>query len=704
MIAFVTGATGFLGRHLVQELAACHRHVRALVRNTAKAGVLPADVEPVRGCLEDESVLREALQGVDVVFHLGAAIGGSWEDHERVTVQGTRRLLELARECGVRRFVHVSSLAVYDKRGLAPGAPVDEDWRLVPDEPASGPYARGKVQAEAAANEARAAGLDVVIMRPGLIFGPDHIIFPHLGELFGSRRIAFGGRGLLLPMIDVDSVVDALVRMADSEPARNGTYHLVDVNDCTRAHWLAALRDVAGWEQPVQYVPVAPVVAACGLVAKLRRLPGLKKLPDVSAEKIRVRAVEACYDTTRLERDTGWRPRPDIRRGLRKHLGLAVPRQPVRIERVGLIGAGAIAPAHVEALRRLRGVQIVGILDKNLTAARSLAEVAGKTLGSPPLPAFDDAERFYREAQPQAVHVLTPPQTHAAVARDALERGMHVLLEKPAVTSLVQCDALLAAARIRGLTVGVDENYACDPLVQRAFSMIHTGVTGELVHVSVFMSYDLRRTRQLWTPSGSPAADGGGFWALKMPGGLLEDLLPHPLSVAVALAGTGLELVDHRVMSTGRTPFAFPDELRMHCVHGKTTVDVALSLNARPDDFLVTVHGTRATLRMDLNNMLLDAITPVPGPRAVGRGVRTVRSGSRNVLQTAGNFLRIATKRGLPPNSPANVIQAHYEALATGRELPAPLSRARTSIALIRAVWPLPVSLAASARVSSRGE
>ena len=679
MKAFVTGGTGFVGRTLVDELLSRHWQVRVLARNPARAAVLPRNVTVIRGGLEDERALLEGARGADVVFHLAAATSGAWETHAEATVAGTRRMLSAAHEAGVRRLVLASSIVVYDKRGKSADSVLGETSPLLPAAPGAGAYARGKLEAEMLVSQYAGrddATMEVVIVRPGLIYGADRLTFPHLGELVGQTRVAYGRPALLLPLVEVHSCADAIVRVATEPAAAGKTYNIVDACHVSRRDYLNALESITGHRQRAIYLPVGPVAAAGAATATLLRLAGSKRASDVSAKKIRSRAVEVRYDTGALQRDTGWRPLRELGQGLARS-GLAVSRGPVRdIARAGIVGAGAIARIHLAALRRVPGIRVAGILDIDHAAARALAAEAGD------VPAFDSADRFYEEARPQLVHVLTPPHTHAAVAREALRHNAHVLLEKPATTSTEECDALLAAADAAKLTVGVDETLAWDPLIQRARAALIYGILGELLHVEVFMGCDLNRGGRL-----DPILRDSEAWERRLPGGPLEDLLPHPLSVVRALCGT-LALQHSQSMVTGRLPGDFPDELRLSLGNARVTARVGLSLSARPDECLVTVYGTRAMLRIDVQNMLFDCLTPVPGPRSVARGLRVVRSAMRMLGQTGRNGLFIAIGRTLPPASPIHLIRAHYAALGRGESPPAPLRRARADIAIARSVWP----------------
>src|SRR5690349_12961017 len=119
MFALVTGASGFLGGHLVERLCAAGHRVRALVRTPAKAQFLAATMaEIAAGDLTAPASLASALDGVDTVFHSAAMVSnwGRWNDFQAVTVQGTENVLDAAERAGVRRFVHISTMRVYDDR------------------------------------------------------------------------------------------------------------------------------------------------------------------------------------------------------------------------------------------------------------------------------------------------------------------------------------------------------------------------------------------------------------------------------------------------------------------------------------------------------------------------------------------------------------------------------------------------------------
>ncbi|RPI60981.1 MAG: NAD(P)-dependent oxidoreductase, partial [Lysobacterales bacterium] len=416
MKALVTGGTGFLGTHLVTELLHDDWTVRVLARRVGRATRLPEGVEVVIGDLDDNGVLGEAARGADVVFHLAAATSGPWEAHAATTVEGTRRMLEACHDAGVRRFILASSIVVYDKSGRVPGEVIRESSELLEAAPAAGAYARGKLEAErlarqymlgaaggskgnrSAASPADAGRMEVVIVRPGLVYGPGRLAFPHLGELFGETRVAYGSPSLLLPLVEACSCARALVHLATSTAAGGRTYNVIDAHSTTRDEYLRAIESVTGHRPRTLYLPARPVAFACGMLGRIGRAAGVTRMAELSQDKIRARSIELRYDTSALQADTSWRPLQSFEHGLARTLELPAVGPRRSIERVGIVGAGAMARAHAAALRRVPGVRIVGILDTDLAAAESLATSAGGA------PAFDDSRQFYGRARPDLVH------------------------------------------------------------------------------------------------------------------------------------------------------------------------------------------------------------------------------------------------------------------------------------------------------------
>jgi dihydroflavonol-4-reductase len=189
MRAFVTGATGFIGGHVVRRLRARGDDVVALVRSPEKAAELrDQGVELVQGDLDDPEAIRRGLQGADACFHIAAVYKVGVPAAQRqalidANVGGTERVLDAAVEAGVQRIVYVSTCNVF---GNTHGQVVDEKYRRDEGEGFLSAYDESKYRAHLAAEERIARGAPIVIVMPAGVYGPDD--HSELGNMIDQTR------------------------------------------------------------------------------------------------------------------------------------------------------------------------------------------------------------------------------------------------------------------------------------------------------------------------------------------------------------------------------------------------------------------------------------------------------------------------------------------------------------------------------------
>src|ERR1700720_62229 len=229
----VTGATGFIGRHLVSRLVESGARVRVLVRPSSDLNVLSCVADRLEICpgdLEAADSLDAAVKDVETVFHLGAATREGWEQAERASVLGTGCLLKKARSRGVQRFIYVSSMAVYDFERMPPGAVVDESSPLEFRPHLRNAYARSKCEAEVLARGyLQASDMGLTIVRPGAVYGPGgpaHLP-PTIRVIGGKLALAIGGGQRQVPLLYVDDLINALLRIASAPTAAGKIYNVV---------------------------------------------------------------------------------------------------------------------------------------------------------------------------------------------------------------------------------------------------------------------------------------------------------------------------------------------------------------------------------------------------------------------------------------------------------------------------------------------
>src|SRR5215470_2414887 len=222
MKALVTGASGFLGRHVVGALLARGVEVRALVRPAARLEELgwPSSVEVFRADLRTSRELRSAFEGVDVLVHLAAVISGGEDAQFAGTVAGTERLLDAMAATDCRRLILCSSFSVYDfsaTRGtLDEGSPIHK----VPDVYVRDGYTIAKWWQERVTRRlAEKHGWDLTVLRPGFIWGRDHGNLSAMGTQMGRHYLVIGPL-TRMPMTHVENCAGVFALAAVDPRAR----------------------------------------------------------------------------------------------------------------------------------------------------------------------------------------------------------------------------------------------------------------------------------------------------------------------------------------------------------------------------------------------------------------------------------------------------------------------------------------------------
>jgi UDP-glucose 4-epimerase len=226
----ITGANGFLGRHVVAEFLRRGHAVRALIRPTARVDGLnwSEAIEVVRADLRIARNLAAAFGGVDVLVHLAAAVTGSEDTQFAATVVGTERLLDAMALSETRRLVLASSFSVYDwsaiEKTLTEESPLEAGVDLYERDG----YAIAKVWQERVVR--RAADQHrwrLTILRPGFIWGRSNTYLACLGQSFGRVHLVFGGSSRI-PLTHVKNCADLFVRAVEDDRAVGETFNVVD--------------------------------------------------------------------------------------------------------------------------------------------------------------------------------------------------------------------------------------------------------------------------------------------------------------------------------------------------------------------------------------------------------------------------------------------------------------------------------------------
>ncbi len=318
MKVMVTGANGFLGRHVVAALHGAGHAVHALVRPAADIEALgwDEDVTVVRADLKSERNLAELLAGIDVVVHLAAAMSGSDFARFSETITTTEHLLDAIAEAGVRRLVLCSSFSVYDWP-TAHGR-VDESLALLEGHATyeRGGYACAKRwQERIASRAADTQGFELSIIRPGFIWGPGNAC-PNgsMGPSIGPLRLVFAA-GRDLPFTHVVNCADC-IRAAVEHPDAPGTaLNLVDGHAMTAWSFMGEYLRRSGERGVRVWLPHA-LLWPCllGLFTLARAVLGPRvKLPSIFMPAGYAQGYRPLhYSNERVRAVLDWRPPLDL--------------------------------------------------------------------------------------------------------------------------------------------------------------------------------------------------------------------------------------------------------------------------------------------------------------------------------------------------------------------------------------------------------
>jgi len=317
----VTGATGYLGRHVTAALVRCRADVRVFVRDPSR---LPADlesrVEVWRGNVADADSLQGAIAGSDFVVHCAAVTTNKapWRVHEQTNVEGTRAVVDAAGDAGVRRLVHVSSVIVYGFRGST-RQPLSESTPLPTAANHWAYYLRSKLLSEQAVRNADHGDMEFVVVRPGIIYGPGSAPASGLAQL-GSARITIGRGTNHLPFTYIDNVVDGILLALLVPEAAGQVYNLVDAPEITARSVAERSAEILG--ESLRFLPIPPAVlnAAALIVEAKQRRSGADGPPRLSRFQVASATRDIRYDVTKARRELGWTGEVEIEEGLRRSL------------------------------------------------------------------------------------------------------------------------------------------------------------------------------------------------------------------------------------------------------------------------------------------------------------------------------------------------------------------------------------------------
>ena len=286
--------------------------------------------------------------------------------------------------------------------------------------------------------------------------------------------------------------------------------------------------------------------------------------------------------------------------------------------KVAIVGCGKIADAHASAIQRIKGSEIVGVCDRERLMARQLFErFPIKRHG-------DDLGELLREAQPDIVHITTPPESHFDIARFCLDRGCHVYVEKPFTLREDEARRLVALANAQGLKLTAGHDLQFSHAARRMRALVQSGyLGGSPVHMESSYCYNLGDAAYARALLGDKQ-----HWIRRLPGRLLHNIISHGIaSIAEFLTGDSPEVLADGFVSPLLTKMGesdIVDELRVIIRDAeRTTAYFTFSSQMRPAIHGFRVYGPKNGLVLDHDQ---DTVIKLRGERFKSYGEKIIPS------------------------------------------------------------------------------
>jgi len=298
---------------------------------------------------------------------------------------------------------------------------------------------------------------------------------------------------------------------------------------------------------------------------------------------------------------------------------------------LAIVGCGMVANEHLKALKRVNGISVVALCDKDEETVNRMSKKWNIRSS------YTDYSKMMNDQDLSIVSILTPPQAHVPVALEAIKRGINVVMEKPLTPSSGEARPLLDALKQSKVKLTVDHTMLFSRAMDGLTSLLRRGELGEVLGAAI---------QYLCTPDDSMAANQN-HWSHSLPGGRFGEMLPHPIYAIQAVIGN--DLVPDRVATwkRGKYPWMAHDELKVLFRNEKTQTwgDMYVSFNSIRPVINLVAYGTRRIVVVDVINQTLMEL----GKRGLGRLDSAqdliTQSGSllRSTISNATRFLSLST-------------------------------------------------------------
>jgi nucleoside-diphosphate-sugar epimerase len=313
----ITGATGFVGGHIAESFVQRGWPVGAIVRPTSDTAFLEKlKVQLFKGELSDPAFVADALAEADVVVHSAAKVGdwGPVEDYRAANVEQTRVLLDACKGHALSRFIHVSSLGVYEGRHH-----YGSDETVPPPKQHSDGYTQSKVESEQLVQKYHDDfGVPTVILRPGFVYGPrDRTVLPRIIENLKKHEVRYpGGGNAAMNTIFVQNFMQAVLLALNNPDAVGQIYNVTDGEFVSKRQFVETICDALGLDKPTGKPPLWLAKLVTWISEKRARMRGAKEAPRFTFAKLKFMGYNLDFSIEKAKRELGYLPRYSFKEGM----------------------------------------------------------------------------------------------------------------------------------------------------------------------------------------------------------------------------------------------------------------------------------------------------------------------------------------------------------------------------------------------------
>jgi predicted dehydrogenase/nucleoside-diphosphate-sugar epimerase len=311
----ITGANGFIGKNLIARLLNLDVDIRIFVRKINRFHLESDRIEVIYGDIRDSDALEYAVKGTDIIYHMAGVVSnkGKWQDFLESNINSTRKLLELALQENISRFIYLSSVVVYGFKKINGRDKIKESDAYGKVIRKYHFYTKSKIEAEKIVFDYfQRFNLPVVVIRPGVIYGP------HGSNIFQKKSMIFANANVFSPYTYVENLVDALILSSEKENAIGNAFTIVDDNLINCRQFLKKAYEISGSKLSAVFFPISILF----LIAKLFEFDAKRKnsefSPPISMASIDILQRNLIYDNKKAKDTLGWKPKISLDEALKR--------------------------------------------------------------------------------------------------------------------------------------------------------------------------------------------------------------------------------------------------------------------------------------------------------------------------------------------------------------------------------------------------